>query len=105
MIRVSPITRISFGLVLLTLSVLITANWIGLTPNRHDAYLDARKKVAETVAVQVSKLAEKNELRIIETVLETLYKRNHDIIGLSLQLFLRHLYTCIRVRGNYLNYR
>ena len=76
----------SFGLVLLTISVLITANWMGLTPNKNEAYLDARKKVAETVAVQVSKLAEKGEITIIETVLDSLYERNKDITALSLKL-------------------
>lgn len=86
MIRITPITRMSFGLVLLTISVLITANWMGLTPNKHEAYIDARKKVAETLAVQISKLAEKNEVSIIETVLKSLYERNKDITALSLQL-------------------
>lgn len=76
----------STGLVLLTISSLITANWLGLTPNKREAYLDARIKIAETVAVQVSKLAEKDEQIIIGTILKSLYERNEDITALSLRL-------------------
>lgn len=86
MIKLTPITRMSIGLVLLTISALLTANWLGLTPNKHEAYLDARKKIAETLAVQISKLAEKDEISIIETVLESLHDRNKDISALSLRL-------------------
>ena len=76
----------STGLVLLTISSLITANWLGLTPDKREAYLDARIKIAETVAVQVSKLAEHDEKIIIGTILKSLYERNEDITALSLQL-------------------
>ena len=76
----------SLGLVLLTVSVLITANWLGLTPDKREAYLDARVKIAETVAVQVSKLAEHEQNQIISTVLTSLYERNDDITALSLKL-------------------
>ena len=76
----------STGLVLLTISALITANWLGLTPDSREAYLDARIKVAETLAVQLSELAERDERLIIGTVLESLYERNEDITALSLRL-------------------
>ena len=76
----------STGLVLLTISSLIAANWLGLTPDKREAYLDARIKIAETVAVQVSKLAEHDEEIIIAAVLESLYERNDDITALSLRL-------------------
>jgi diguanylate cyclase (GGDEF)-like protein len=85
-INFTPITRMSTGLVLLTISSLITANWLGLTPDKREAYLDARIKITETVAVQVSKLAEHDEQKIIGIVLKSLYERNEDITALSLQL-------------------
>ena len=84
--KLTPITRISIGLVLLTLSILLTANWLGLTPDKQEAFLDARKKVAETVAVQVSKLAERNDRNLIEVILKSLYERNNDIKAMSLRL-------------------
>jgi diguanylate cyclase (GGDEF)-like protein/PAS domain S-box-containing protein len=71
---------------LLTVSVLITANWLGLTPDKREAYLDARIKIAETVAVQVSRLAENEQKLIISDVLTSLYDRNDDITALSLKL-------------------
>jgi len=85
-INFTPITRMSTGLVLLTISALITANWLGLTPDNREAYLDARIKVAETLAVQISELAEHDEKLIISTVLKSLYERNEDITALSLRL-------------------
>jgi len=85
-IKFTPITRMSTGLVLLTVSVLILANWLGITPDKREAYLDARIKVAETVAVQVSKLAENDQNQIISAVLNSLYERNDDITALSLKL-------------------
>jgi diguanylate cyclase (GGDEF)-like protein/PAS domain S-box-containing protein len=86
MINFTPITRMSLGLVLLTISVLITANWLGLTPDKREAYLDARIKVAETVAVQVSKLAEHEQNQIINDILTSLFQRNDDITAISLKL-------------------
>ena len=86
MMKFTPITRMSLGLVLLTVSVLIAANWLGLTPDKREAYLDARVKVAETVAVQVSKLAENDQNQVISTILTSLYERNDDITAISLKL-------------------
>ena len=79
MINFTPITRMSLGLVLLTVSVLITANWLGLTPDKREAYLDARVKIAETVAVQVSKLAEHEQNQIISTDSGIFFIRIRDI--------------------------
>ena len=81
----------STGLVLLTISALLTANWLGLTPDKREAYLDARIKVAETLAVQLSKLAERDEELIISSVLTSLYERNEDITALSLRLSNGHI--------------
>lgn len=84
--RVTPITRISISLVLLTTSIMLSANWMGLTPDRESAYIDARRIIAESVAVQVSKLAETGKMEIIHTILNSLHERNNEITALSLQL-------------------
>ena len=86
MSRLTPITRMSISLVLLTISIILSADWIGLTPDRNSAYLDARRTIAETVAVQVSKLAEMGRMDIIRTVMDSLHYRNEEITALSLQL-------------------
>lgn len=84
--KLKPITRMSISLALLTISLILSANWLGLTPDRNSAYLDARRIIAETVAVQVSKLAENGKMEIIRSVLDSLHKRNEEITALSLQL-------------------
>ena len=84
--RLTPITRMSISLVLLTISIMLSANWMGLTPDRNSAYLNARKIIAETVAVQVSKLAETGNMEIIHAVMNSIQNRNEEITALSLQL-------------------
>lgn len=84
--KITPITRISISLILLTISILLSANWIGLTPDRDSAYLNSRIIIAESIAVQVSKLAETGKLKIIKTILDSLHERNKEITALSLQL-------------------
>lgn len=84
--KLKPITRMSISLALLTISLILSANWLGLTPDRNSAYIDARRIIAETVAVQVSKLAENGNMEIIRNVLDSLHKRNEEITALSLQL-------------------
>ena len=86
MTRLTPITRMSISLVLLTISIMLSANWMGLTPDRNSAYLDSRKIIAETVAVQVSKLAETGKMEIIHIIMNSLLNRNEEIIAISLQL-------------------
>ena len=59
MLRISPVVRISLGLVLLTVCILLTGDMLGLTPGRTQAVLDARKKFCETIAIQFALAAQK----------------------------------------------
>ncbi len=81
MIRVSPQFRISFGLVLLTISILLVGDLFGLVPNRADALLDARKKVCESLAVLFSSAAQKNDFSSIEESIRAAVARNDDILS------------------------
>jgi len=85
MFRLTPVIRMSLGLVLLTVSLLLVADWLGLTPDEADATLKARKRIAETLAVQMSKLAERGEVGIIKTVLRSVHERDDDILSASLR--------------------
>lgn len=85
MFRLTPVIRMSVGLVLLTVSLLLVADWLGLMPDEADATLKARKRVAETLAVQMSKLAERGEVGIIKTVLRSVHERDSDILSASLR--------------------
>jgi diguanylate cyclase (GGDEF)-like protein/PAS domain S-box-containing protein len=82
----SPITRISFGLVILTTSLLLIGDVVGLTPGDQAAVLDARKKFCETLAVQFALAAEKDDIELIRTSLELAVQRNDDVISGALRL-------------------
>ena len=81
----SPALRISVGLVLLTISFLLLAEFFGLTPNPAIATLDARKKVCESLAVQLSVAATHGDIEAIRETVRALVERNDDILSASLR--------------------
>ncbi|UCE90244.1 MAG: diguanylate cyclase [Pseudomonadota bacterium] len=83
--KLTPVTRLSLGIVMLTLSVLLAADWLGLTPDQNTAWLDARKKFAESLAVQLSKLAERHQDDISKVVVDAVRDRNEDVVSISLR--------------------
>ena len=86
MINVSPATRISFGLVMFTLSVLLMADLFGFIPKKETIMLDARKKVSEVLAVQLSIAATRSDLKTIKTSLDVFVSRNDDVVAASMSL-------------------
>lgn len=84
MFRISPAVRISFGLVMFTLSVILIADLFGVIPKKELITLDARKKICEVLAVQLSVAVTKNEFSIVNTSLELFVDRNKDVLGASM---------------------
>ena len=82
--RISPALRLSFGLVLFTLSVLLIIDMTGLIPKRSDMVLDTRKRVSESLAVQLSVAATSRDPHIVNSTLESFVKRNSDVIAASM---------------------
>ena len=86
MLRRSPILRISFGLISLTVAILLVADVLfGLTPDHMAPALDARKKLIESMAVQSSQLAGRGDMTTIESTLEALVDRNPDVLSAALR--------------------
>ncbi len=83
--RISPVVRISLGLVLLTVCILLTGDLLGLTPGREQAVLESRKKFCETLAVQFALAAQKNDLKTIRTALDVIVERNDDVLSAGLR--------------------
>ena len=83
--RISPVFRITMGLVLLTVCILLTGDLLGLTPGRTQAVLESRKRFCETLAVQFALAAQKNEIKIIRAALEVLVDRNDDVLSAALR--------------------
>ena len=84
MFKISPAVRISFGLVMLTLSVILIADLFGIIPKKELITLDARKKICEVLAVQLSVAVSKSEFDIVNTSLELFVERNSDVIAASM---------------------
>ena len=79
--RLSPILRISAGLVFLTCTILATADMAGLIPAPSDGTLATRLQLSESLATQTAISAEQNDLAAIRTMLQLTIERNPDIIS------------------------
>jgi len=64
----------------LTISILITADLIGLTPSPDKSIIDARKKFVESMAVQFSLAAMRNEPQMMDIVLRAVVGRNSEVV-------------------------
>jgi diguanylate cyclase (GGDEF)-like protein/PAS domain S-box-containing protein len=84
MFRISPTIKITAGLVLLTISILLLGRLIGFVPDEEKTALQARKQFCESLAVQVSSAASKNDLEILRATLESVVERNDDVLSAAL---------------------
>lgn len=91
-IKISPAIRISLGLVFITISVLLFGNLIGLVPDRYTFAMQARKTVAESVAVQCSLAAQDNNFFSVKETMAIVVSSQPDILSMGLR----------GVDGNYL---
>jgi len=82
---ISPTLRLSFGLVSLVVSLTLAAEFFGFIPDQVKLALDARTQICETLAVQLSWGAARNDMRMIQTTLESVVERNNDILSAALR--------------------
>ena len=83
--RVSPLVWVSVGLVSLTISVMMAGDWlVNLVPNHDRQVFEYRRDLAESLAVQYSALAERDQIETVKFAMETLAKRIPDILSLAL---------------------
>jgi diguanylate cyclase (GGDEF)-like protein/PAS domain S-box-containing protein len=85
MIRISPTLRITLGLVLIMLSILLLGDMLGLVPDRTTAIMEGRKTLAESLAVQYSVAAQKRDTDSIKTSMRILVERNEDVLSAALR--------------------
>lgn len=84
MFTISPAVRISFGLVMFTLSVILIADLIGVVPKKDAILMDARKKVCEVLAVQLSFAASRSDFKEVSSSLDIFVSRNDDVVAASM---------------------
>ena len=85
MSRVSTAWRMSFGLALLTISVVLAADFIGLIPNQSEAILEGRKQLCESLAIQAAVCLERNDLAAVQATMQLAAERNDHILSASLR--------------------
>ena len=75
----TPAMRLSIALALLTVNLLFLANLVGFVPDESESALELRKILSETLAMQFTAAAEKNEFQNIQNTLRAVVERNEDI--------------------------
>jgi uncharacterized membrane protein affecting hemolysin expression len=85
MSRVSTAWRLSFGLALLTISMVLAADFIGLVPNQAKAVLEGRKQLCESLAIQSAVCLERNDLAAVQATMRLAADRNAQILSASLR--------------------
>jgi diguanylate cyclase (GGDEF)-like protein/PAS domain S-box-containing protein len=81
----SPLARISFGLVMLTVAIILIADLLGFVPNTVNAELKSRKIIAESLAIQLSSEISEINVGKIEELLRTVVERNEIVISAAVR--------------------
>lgn len=97
----SPVVRLSIGLSLLTVSLLLVADFLGFIPNAKLAEFNARKVIAESLAVQVSSDVMKGDINSVTVLMRTLQQQNNSINSIGLRTTDNQL---ISSAGDHLNH-
>ncbi len=79
----TPTFRLSIGLVGLTICLVLSANALKLMPDERSIELDARLKIAESLAIHLSNAASRNEINSLREVISTVVKRNDAIRSIA----------------------
>ncbi|WP_203300900.1 EAL domain-containing protein [Marinobacter sediminum] len=81
----SPLIRISFSLTLLTVSMLLISDLLGLIPDTRHAELQSRKFAAESLAVQLSNEITRKQLEGVDHILQSIVARNEFITSAAVR--------------------
>jgi diguanylate cyclase (GGDEF)-like protein/PAS domain S-box-containing protein len=77
--------RITLGLVMLTIGLLLLGQFVGLVPDERASALKTRQQLCETLAVQVSILPVEFALETVETLVSSLVSRHPEILSAGLR--------------------
>jgi diguanylate cyclase (GGDEF)-like protein/PAS domain S-box-containing protein len=83
--KLFPAMRVSLGLIMAVVSIILLSDLLGIIPDRTTAVIDGRKKIAETLAIQYSLAARRNDYDSIETSMKMLVERNDEVLSAALR--------------------
>lgn len=80
-INVSPLVRISFGLAMLSASLVLSANYLGLVPNTEQKEVEHRKWITESLAMRFSSLSTTEQLKSAQEFLDIAVSKNNSLLS------------------------
>jgi len=83
--QISVVTRLSAGLALLTMTILLTAGTLGLMPNRFSAITEGRAEMSKAVAVQLSVVIQQDSAQALEKAVKLIKQRNPSLLSLAVR--------------------
>jgi diguanylate cyclase (GGDEF)-like protein/PAS domain S-box-containing protein len=98
---VSPIVRLSAGLMMLTISLLLVLDFFGFVPNETAIKLESRSTIAELLAVQVSSEVGRGEFETANETLERLQTRSEDVKSVAIRLSNGRILTSAGAHANF----
>jgi len=81
----TPTFRIAFGLMGLTISLILSAHVLGLIPDERKVEIEARAKIAEALAVQLANAASRNNITSIQETISSVVKRNKAALSIAIR--------------------
>lgn len=81
----TPTRKVSFGLVMLTVSLLLFGDLLGVVPNEDRGLLEGRKKFCKSLAIQFSMAVNSGETSLIHATLDALVAREEDVISAAVR--------------------
>lgn len=85
MLRISSAARLSFGLVVLTTSILLVADTIGLIPSRTKPIIEERKRIGESLAIYCSVSAQKKDHDSVRNIVKLISQKYEDILSAAVR--------------------
>jgi len=76
-----PSIRISFALVLITISMILIADFLGVFPNKTKYELESRKQLSESLAIIFSTMANERELQKVKPFLSKIVLRHDELLS------------------------
>lgn len=81
----TPTRKVSLGIVLLTISLILVGDLLGVVPNEDEGLLEGRKMFCESLAVQFSLTASRGDFDLIKGTLDMLVSREDDVLSAAIR--------------------
>ena len=83
--RITPVVRICLGLTVLTCSLLIMLDLLGLIPRPEDGLVESRLRLCETLAAQAAAGVASNDLSSARAALRVAVRRNEEVLSAAMR--------------------